>query len=129
MWEDVNSQLDSLRLQMEEKKRCASQLEEVERELREEKEKNASFRDLLDKDEALADKLKKASLVHLFHAIVGNLEEDEKQLTAKTVQTKIQLDASDAAISHLSSEVERIRSRQIEPGFRRFALYQLTLGN
>ncbi len=114
MWEDVNSQLDSLRLQMEEKKRCASQLDEVERELREEKEKNASLRALLDKDEALADKLRKASLVHLFHAIVGNLEEDEEQLTAKTVQTKIQLDASDRAISHLSSEVERIRSRQIE---------------
>lgn len=114
MWEDLTSQLDSLRLQMEEKKRLSSQLERLEQEFEEEKTKNASLRACVAKDEGLAEKLQGKSLAHLFHALVGNLAQSEQRLEANVVQAKMQLDVSEGSLSHLESEVKRVRFRLAE---------------
>ncbi|MCL6444338.1 MAG: hypothetical protein K6T83_12945 [Alicyclobacillus sp.] len=111
MWEDLTTRVAEAKANVLERQRCASQLEKCQAALEAERANNAALRSALQEEEDTSEKLEGMSITHLFHRLLGNLEEKEEDVQKSIVQTRMKLSWSDNELSRLEAERDRLQKR------------------
>lgn len=107
MFEEINRQLEEAQQEVFQYKKLSSMIDELERQKDALKSKAAELKTILDKEDVDVEKLEGKSLAHIFHAILGNLEEKKLEEQQEALAARLKYDQAVHDLEAAESELAR----------------------
>jgi hypothetical protein len=107
MFEEINRQLEEAQQEVFQYKKLSSMINELEQQKNSLESKAAELKTILDKEDIDVEKLEAKSLAHMFHAILGNLEEKKLKEQQEALAARLKYDQAVRDLEAAESEIAR----------------------
>lgn len=114
MYHEMNQKMEEVQQGIFRFNKINSMLGELEQQKKELEAKATELKDLLEKENMDVDKLENKSLAHLFHTILGNIEEKKEQEQKEALAAKLKYDQAVGELEQLEAQMLQMKTEAVQ---------------